>query len=631
MKKNGRTIKEDILLIKRGMREFRVLLPGQLGMVFWKCILAAALPYIAIGASTCVVNELAGAQNRKSLFFYVSLFVGITFLCYLCKVYLETKIAVGYSRLFSTHELLLTRQTYHMPYEELEKGQVRSLRDKVSGTIDLSGGGMASLYWDMEVVFTNLCSAGIGIVLCADFFRQMGSNNKSVWEIVVTCIGLLGLVLLSAFVSCKMTGKRFDVAFEVFKEGAKYKRVGEYYMMQYLLQDAGALDVRIFSQEKLIQEDSQKRCYEHFAKGKEKELQAANRYDGVKLLCAAICGGCVYGMVGWNNLQGNIGPGQVLLQYGAVTGLILALSELAQIWTDLRNNNEHLIHFFAYMDLPKEDETSERENVQVWSQDSQKSAEKEDALAAVKSIRFENVSFRYPDSQENVLEHISLEITGGESLALVGQNGSGKTTLIKLLCGLYRPTEGRILLNNKDIREYPVEEYRRYLATVFQDFTLFAFSLGENVAAAGRYQEEKVINAIQEAGLGEKYSHLPKGLKQGITTSFDEDGVNLSGGEAQKLAIARALYKDAPIMILDEPTAALDPYAEAEIYERFQELSFGKTVLSISHRLSSCRMCDRIVVLKAGKIVQTGTHEELVQEEMGEYAKMWKKQAEYYR
>ncbi len=617
MRKKGRTIKEDVGLIRRGIREFGTLLPGQMQMVFCKCILAAGIPYIGVILMTAIVNELTGKQEKMHLLLYVSISLSATFLCYVCKVFFEAKIPVGYSRLFSSHELLLTNKAHHMPYEELEKSGVRALRDKVSGTIDLSGGGMASLYWDMEVVFTNLCSAGISFVLCMSFFIQLSKGNSNPKEIALSLLGLTGLVIISSYISCKMTGKRFDVNFEVFEEGAKYKRVGEFYMMDYLSKDAGALDTRIFAQEKLVLKESQKRCYEHFAEGKEKEMKAVNRYDGVKLVCAAICGGCVYWLIGRNVLQGTIWIGQVLMQYAAVTGLILALSELAQIWTDLRNNNEHLINFFAYMDLPEEQDMV--------------SEVAEEGEFKVDSIRFEGVSFAYPDTDRKVLQDISFEITGGESLAMVGQNGSGKSTLIKLLCGFYKPTEGRILLNNKDIQKYSSEEYRKYLSTVFQDFSLFAFTLGENVAAAEVYSKGNVETALKQAGLEDKCKKLPKGLKQCITNAFEEDGVNLSGGEAQKLAIARALYKDAPIMILDEPTAALDPYAEAEIYQQFQQLAEGKTLISISHRLSSCRMCDRILVLEDGRLIQSGTHEELLQDKQGRYHEMWEKQAQYYR
>ncbi len=623
MKKNGRTFREDIKLVRRGMKEFEKLLPRQMLWVTLKCIIGAALPYVAVILSACIINELLREQNSQRLISYISISIGLTFTLYLCKAALEAKITVGYSRLFSTHELVLTDKAHRLPYELLESDRVRDLRERVSGSINLSGAGMASLYWDMDVVITNLCSAVISMILCIGFVGEL-LRGEDKWYAALGCfVCLAGLITICAYVSCKMTGKRFDVAFEVFEEGAKYKRYGEFYTLDYLSDEEAALDVRIFKQKELILNETWERCYEHFAKGQEKEAQAVNLYDGVKLICTVLCGAAVYLVVGINALQGRVGIGNVVMLHGAVTGLILALSQLAQIWTDLRNNNEHLLHFFEYMDLP-EDTSEECRMPRAKVQQAITGA------APIQEIRLEQVSFRYPDTDEFVLQNVNLTMKGGEKLALVGENGSGKTTLVKLLCGLYQPTEGRILLNGKDIRSYSKEEHGRLMATVFQDFALFPFSVGENVAATGSYDEEKVKAALRQAGLGEKLAKWPQGVRQILFHDFAEEGENLSGGEAQKLAIARALYKDAPLMILDEPTAALDPFAEFEIYEQLRRLAENKTLVSISHRLSSCRMCDRILVLDRGRLIQDGSHEALLQLKQGKYYEMWQAQAQYY-
>ena len=212
----------------------------------------------------------------------------------------------------------------------------------------------------------------------------------------------------------------------------------------------------------------------------------------------------------------------------------------------------------------------------------------------------------------------------------MGENGSGKTTLIKLLCRLYRPLSGSILLNGRDIWDYPYGEYMGYLAAVFQDFSLFAFSLAENVAGTRAYDGERVLAALGKAGLSERVSGYPKGIRQSLFHDFDEEGVDVSGGEAQKLAIARAVYKDSRLMVLDEPTAALDPYAEYEVYRNFGKLAEGRTVLFVSHRLSSCQMCDKVIVMEAGQTVQIGTHRELLSDRDGKYVRLWNAQAKYY-
>ena len=215
-------------------------------------------------------------------------------------------------------------------------------------------------------------------------------------------------------------------------------------------------------------------------------------------------------------------------------------------------------------------------------------------------------------------------------MAVVGENGSGKTTFIKLLCRLYDPTEGEILLNGIDIRKYRYDEYMQLFSVVFQDFQLLSQPLGNNVSGNLNYDRQRARNALEDAGFGERLETLPQGLDTMLYKEFGENGVEVSGGEAQKIAIARALYKDAPFIILDEPTAALDPIAEAEIYSKFNDIVTDKTAIYISHRLSSCKFCDEILVFHQGAVIQQGTHENLLAEETGKYHQLWHAQAQYY-
>ncbi len=213
---------------------------------------------------------------------------------------------------------------------------------------------------------------------------------------------------------------------------------------------------------------------------------------------------------------------------------------------------------------------------------------------------------------------------------MVGLNGSGKTTFIKLLCRLYDPQEGVITLNGIDIKKYDYEEYMTLFSVVFQDFCVFSFPLGQNVTTSLEYDEQKVWRCLEQAGFAERAEKMPKGLDTALYKDFEEDGVEISGGEAQKIALARALYKDAPFIVLDEPTAALDPVSEHEIYERFNQFVGAKTAIYISHRLSSCRFCDQIAVFDHGRLIQTGSHDELLADEQGKYHELWHAQAQYY-
>ncbi len=251
-------------------------------------------------------------------------------------------------------------------------------------------------------------------------------------------------------------------------------------------------------------------------------------------------------------------------------------------------------------------------------------------LSEPHEIEFRNVSFSYPNTKVKVLENVSIKIKAGERLSVVGLNGAGKTTFIKLLCRLYDTDEGEILLDGVNIRDYDYDEYMKLFSVVFQDFRLLAFTARDNILLGREDTDENVDRLFNQVGLLDKINSLPHGRDTMMFRQFDRDGVQLSGGEQQKLAIARALYKDAPVVILDEPTAALDPVAEYDIYCKFNDLVENKTAVYISHRLSSCKFCDRIAVFSGGTIKELGTHEELVHLEGGVYAEMFRAQAQYY-
>ncbi len=246
------------------------------------------------------------------------------------------------------------------------------------------------------------------------------------------------------------------------------------------------------------------------------------------------------------------------------------------------------------------------------------------------TIKFENVSFIYPNTTEYVLRNINIEITANKKLGIVGLNGSGKTTLIKLLLRIYHPTQGRITLNGVDIADIPYRQYTSRIGVVLQDFSLFAYSLKENIIFDGDFNFEKLHEVIDKSGLTSKVEKLPNGIDTAIYRELDDNGIEFSGGEGQKLAFARALYKNADILILDEPTGALDPIAEYQLFSRLNDVSDNKTTVFISHRLSSTHFCDNIVVLQNGSIIEQGSHVELMNQN-GFYADLFNTQARYYK
>jgi len=281
----------------------------------------------------------------------------------------------------------------------------------------------------------------------------------------------------------------------------------------------------------------------------------------------------------------------------------------------LRMNQPFLIHYLDYVEIIK----TTRKGTLPILMDSEHY-----------ELEFHNVSFKYPEANDFALKNLNLKLDIGKRLAIVGMNGSGKTTMIKLMCRLYDPCEGKITLDGIDIREYDYDEYVGLFSVVFQDFSLFSFALGENIAATSEYDEQRINDYLRMVGFEDRLNTMPNGLDTPLYKSFDENGVEISGGEAQKIALARALYKNAPFIVLDEPTSALDPIAEFEIYKRFNEIVEDNTTIYISHRLSSCRFCDNIAVFHEGKLVEFGNHDTLLINENGKYSELWGAQVQYY-
>jgi len=262
-------------------------------------------------------------------------------------------------------------------------------------------------------------------------------------------------------------------------------------------------------------------------------------------------------------------------------------------------------------------------------------------------IELRNVSFRYPGAESCTLKNVNLIINPGEKLAIVGLNGAGKTTLVKLVCGLYDPTEGEVLLNGENIKKFNRHDYYKHFSAVFQEFSLFSTSILDNITQQAlvddntEYRQDikdtelppvpqKALEAAARAGIAKKIESLPRGYRTPLSKAVYEDGIHLSGGETQRLMLARALYKDAPIIILDEPTAAMDPIAESDMYNKYHELTGARTSLYISHRLASTRFCDRVIYIENGEITEEGSHEDLIKTG-GRYAELFELQSHYYK
>ncbi|MBP3728643.1 MAG: ABC transporter ATP-binding protein [Lachnospiraceae bacterium] len=331
---------------------------------------------------------------------------------------------------------------------------------------------------------------------------------------------------------------------------------------------------------------------------------------------SALFTGAIYVFTCLKALGGAFGVGSITQYVGAATQLSGSLTKLFSALAELKGNGKFLALTFEYLDIPN-----------AMYQGSLTTEKRRDRAY---QVEFKDVSFKYPGTEIWALRHVNVKFQIGSRMAIVGENGSGKTTFIKLLCRLYDPQEGEILLNGINIKKYDYREYMDIFSIVFQDFQLLSQPLGNNVAGGKEYDPERVIKALEDAGFGERLKTMPEGLNTLLYRQYEDTGVEISGGEAQKIAIARALYRNAPFLVLDEPTAALDPIAEAEIYAQLNQIVEDRTAIYISHRLSSCRFCDEILVFDRGQVVQRGSHEALLGDGAGKYSALWNAQAQYY-
>lgn len=490
----------------------------------------------------------------------------------------------------------IARQAMEMDFEHTEDPDALDALNKAAEGMSWYSGGVVGVLGEAQRVLSNtlVIFGGIGVVL-------------------VTCPLLVPVQLLSlvGFLYFNMRINKIEVRH--FEELAKDNRIFDYIFFQ-LSQLRYGKDIRLYNSVGMMGRKADAQAERMVSTWQSQNRQSRSNnwaMDGINTLRDAVS----YFYIGYLAITHRISLGDFSMCVAAASVLYQGLFAMANGLQQITKRCNYAHRYLEYLKYPAAMEKGSRS-----------------VAPGEHTIEFADVSFRYPRAENYVLRHINLKIRSGEHLSIVGLNGAGKTTMVKLLCRLYDVTEGAILIDGVNIKEYAEEEYRRLFAVVFQDFELFAFSLKENVALAEseHADEEKITEVLKLTGLLEDVEKLPEGMDTMIFKSYDEHGTELSGGQQQKTAIARALYRDAPIVILDEPTAALDPIAEYEIYRQFETLVGGKTAIYISHRLSSCRFCDKIAVFADDTIKEYGTHDELVDREGGIYAEMFHEQAKYY-
>ena len=548
-----------------------------------------------------IIDELVlaisggGAElHLKNAAIFAGVFIGVQLLTTLLNSG-ATQLESVHSEWFSEHiDIQLADHTMSMDFEHTENPEALDALQKAQEGMSWYSGGIVGV---LGAVFNlvNNAAALLGVSAI----------------ILLTCPLLLPVQITALVIITLFNAKNNKIERDSFMELSKANRIFSYVFYQLADFRLGK-DIRLYDSADMMQDKAQHYSDEQVGIWREKaRKQRKNSWvmDGTNSLRDGIS----YFYIGYLAVTKAITVGDFSMCISAAGTLYWSLHGVV---SGIQNINQKCAYAHRYIEFMRFPAAMKKGTAPI------KTGEH--------TIEFRHVSFKYPRSEKLVLRDINLTIKSGEHLSIVGLNGAGKTTFIKLLCRLYDVTEGEILVDGVNIKEYSEEEYRKLFAVVFQDFQLFAFSLRENIALGQQAEDKELEEVLKLAGLLEDAKKLPNGLDTILYKSFDENGTDLSGGQRQKTAIARALFRKAPIVILDEPTAALDPVAEYEIYRQFNTLVGGKTAVYISHRLSSCKFCDRIAVFADDTIKEYGTHDELAELPGGIYAEMFSAQAQYY-
>ena len=603
----------------RGIKELHKVSPKFFPLLTVYSIFSAITPYITVFFSAQILKELATMRREEILWQWVIAGVLCVGIAAIAKAMLYRRYNSLLNDLYGRKEILFIHKMFSLDFSELDKQENHDLRAQIQQNENWSSWGLMRVEEAYIGAVSSVIGLLSGIVLTVSLFTSPVPESAG-WLTVlnnpVFILVLAAMMVVVSIVAGNLSAKSMSCWSDFSEEATFGNRLFGHF--GFIGQDKErSVDIRMNNQQRLVsaywKTNSSFGVDGPFGKAAKGKMGV---YASLGVCITTLVTGFIYVFTCLKAWGGAFDVGSITQYVGAATAMVTNVFALTDLLGIMKTNAPYLKKTFEFLDIPNA--------MYQGSLTTEKRADRQ------YEVEFKDVSFKYPGSDIWALRHVNMKFKVGKRLAIVGENGSGKTTFIKLLCRLYDPQEGQILLNGIDIRKYRYDDYMSIFSVVFQDFRLICQPLGNNVAGSIEYDRERVKKALIDAGFGDRLASMDKGLDTMIYKNLTEDGVDVSGGEAQKIAIARALYKNAPFIILDEPTAALDPIAEAEIYSKFNDIAGDKTAIYISHRLSSCKFCDEIAVFHEGAVIQQGTHAELVSDVNGKYHELWNAQAQYY-
>ncbi len=576
-------------------------------------LVTAVMPFVNIWFTSKIIDLLDSGAGMQSLALYIGSAVGINALLFFINYYLGDIQFVYRSLMYNKELQRISSRLFGIEYQKLESSEFKELVHKHSEAQDRVFSSFVQLTWMMRDFISGALTLIISVVIIAPLFKiGFKKTGDSFFERPAFLLTIFGAIAVMAVIILVVAVRMNKAWFKASDEYSRLDRIFYYFLNMFSDYNTGK-EIRIYKEQDLIEHTATDRLLTDGERILKKASMNTAKQSSFVAILGALVGFGIYLFIGVKGLYGLFGIGSLVLYCGAFMQIIGGIMKMAVTFGKTAEMVPLVNYYFEIVNTKDEMTYGERTL----------------DLSGGFEIEFKDVSFKYPGAENYALQNVNLKIKNGEHLAVVGRNGSGKTTFIKLMCRLYDMTDGEILINGTNIKDYTKESITKLYSVVFQDFKIFSTTLKENVCANGDFDEGRFYACLENADIKERTERLPNKENTYLYKDLDKSGVEISGGEAQKLALARALYKDAPVVILDEPTAALDPIAENEIYTRFNSFVQSKTAIYISHRLSSCVFCDKIAVFDKSRLVEIGTHRNLLSAG-GKYAELWNAQAKYY-
>ncbi len=575
-------------------------------------IVMAVMPFVNIWFTSKIIDLLDMGVKMSELVLYIGLAVGINLVLFFLNYFLGDMYYMYRSLMYNKELQNISSKLYKIEYQRLENGDFKELVHKHSEAQDRVFSAFTQFSWMMRDFISGMITLIISVIIIIPLFKiGFTKTGDTYFERPVFLLTIFGAIAVMVVIILIVALRMNKAYFKASDEYSKLDRIFYYFLGMFSDYNTGK-EIRLYKEQALIEHTATDKILTDGEKVLRKASLNTAKSSSFVAILGAVVGFGIYVFIGVKGLYGLFGIGSLVLYCGSFMQIIGGIMKMAATFGKTEEMVPLVNYYFDIINTKDEMEFGDRK-----------------LDGDTFEIEFKNVSFKYPGAENYSLKNINLKINNGEHLAVVGRNGSGKTTFIKLMCRLYDVTEGEILINGIDIKEYSKESIMNLYSAVFQDFKIFSTTLAQNISVGESYDSEKLFASLDKANIKDRVLKMKNKENSYLYKDLDKTGVEISGGEAQKLALARALYKDAPIVILDEPTAALDPIAENEIYSRFNSFVDSKTAIYISHRLSSCVFCSRIAVFDKAELVETGTHQELLNAN-GRYSELWNAQAEYY-